>query len=173
MIGCGTGLCTFNNQTRPLTVKPAMSELFVVGFDGKYKAEEALLGLLKLEEEHLLALDDAVVVLKAADGKLRVKAYHDLTEPVPELGNELWGGIISAVVFHRELKIAQGLFDPDFLLKVEETLQPDASALFVLVRSGDSEALLATLASVGGHLLRTTLPETSQLKLQDALRDAV
>lgn len=150
-----------------------MSELFVVGFDGKYKAEEALLSLLKLEEEHLLALDDAVVVLKAADGKLRVKAYHDLTEPVPELGNELWGGIISAVVFHRQLEIAQGLFDPHFLLNVEESLKPNASALFVLVRSGDPEAVLATLTRVGGELIRTTLPETSQRQLRDALSVAV
>ncbi|ODG98469.1 hypothetical protein A4S05_09070 [Nostoc sp. KVJ20] len=40
-----------------------MSELIVVGFDDKFKAEDVLLGLLKLEQKNLLALDDAVVVL--------------------------------------------------------------------------------------------------------------
>ncbi|PSB28552.1 DUF1269 domain-containing protein [Stenomitos frigidus] len=146
-----------------------MSRLVVVGFDDKFKAEEALLKLLKLEQEHLLALDDAVVAVKNADGKLRVKAYHDLTEPVPELGNELWGGIISAVVFHRELEISQGVFDPHFLLNVETALKPNSSALFVLVRSGEPEAVLTALAGVGGNVLSTAFSEAAQLKLQDAL----
>jgi uncharacterized membrane protein len=150
-----------------------MSELVVVGFDDKFKAEDALLRLLKLEQEALVVLDDAVVVIKHADGKIRAKAYHDLTEPVPELGNELWGGIISAVVFHSELKIAQGVFDPDFLTNVEETLKPNSSALFVLVRPTDPEAVLTALAGIGGELLRTSLPEAAQLKLRDALSAAV
>lgn len=150
-----------------------MSELFVVGFDGKFKAEEALLALLKLEQDHLTVLDDAVVVVKNAVGKLRVKAYHDLIEPVPELGNELWGGIISAVVFHRQLEIAQGFFDPQFLLQVEESLKPDASALFVLARSGDPTTIFTALSGLGGNLLRTTLPETVPLKLRDAVSAVV
>ncbi|MGA7932302.1 MAG: DUF1269 domain-containing protein [Kovacikia sp.] len=146
-----------------------MCELVVVGFDNKFKAEEVLLGLLKLEQENLLALDDAVVVIKDAGGKIRVKAYHDLTEPVPELGNELWGGIISAVVFHRELKIAQGVFDPGFLTRVEDSLKPNSSALFVLVRSGEPETVLAALSDAGGEMQRAPFPEGSQLKLQHGL----
>lgn len=141
----------------------------VVGFDGKFEAEDKLLSLLKLEQESLLVLDDAVVVIKNAEGKIRVKAYHDLTEPVPELGNELWGGIISAVVFHRELEIAQGVFDSNFLFKVETFLKPNSSALFVLVRRSNPEAVLAALSGVGGEVLQTTLPEVAQKKLQDAL----
>ena len=146
-----------------------MSQLVVVSFDDKFKAENALLGLLKLEQESLLALDDAVVVVKNSEEKIRVKAYHDLTEPSPELGNELWGGIISAVVFHRELEIAQGVFDPNFLTKVEECLKPNSSALFVLVQSAEPEAVLAALSGVGGTVLRTTLSESVQLELQGAL----
>jgi uncharacterized membrane protein len=90
-----------------------MSELVIVSFESKFTAEDVLLRLLKLEQENLLDLDDAVVVTKNTAGKIRVKGYHDLTSPVPELGNELWGGIISAVVFHRELEIAHELFDPN------------------------------------------------------------
>lgn len=146
-----------------------MSELVVIGFDGKFEAEDKLLSLLKLEQESLLVLDDAVVIIKNAEGKIRVKAYHDLTEPVPELGNELWGGIISAVVFHRELEVAQSIFDPDFLFKVETSLKPNSSALFVLVQSTEPEAVLAALSGVGREVLRTTLPEVAPKQLQDAL----
>lgn len=147
-----------------------MSELVVVSFEDKFKAEDVLLNFLKLEQEHLLELDDAVVVIKNADGKIRVKAYHDLTEHIPELGNELWGGIISAVVFHREVGIAEGVFDPDFLLKVEESLKPNSSALFVIVRSAEPQVLLAALSGAGGEIVRTTLSEKAQQKLQTALK---
>jgi uncharacterized membrane protein len=150
-----------------------MSELVVASFDDKFKAEDALLRLLKLEQENLLALDDAVVVIKNMEGKIKVKAYHDLIEPVPELGNELWGGIISAVVFHRELKIAQGMFDPNFLTNVEESLKPNSSALFVLVRSVEQEPVLSALSGVGGEVLRTSLPEAAQQKLQATLSAVV
>jgi uncharacterized membrane protein len=146
-----------------------MSELVVVGFDGKFKAEEALLSLLKLEQEHLLALDDAVIVVKNSKGKIRVKAYHDLTEPVSEFGNELWGGIISAVVFHRELEIAQGVFDPNFLDKVEASLKPNSSAIFVVIRSAESDAVRTALSGIGGDVLYTTISEVERQKLQNAL----
>ncbi|MCY7335787.1 MAG: DUF1269 domain-containing protein, partial [Chamaesiphon sp.] len=124
---------------------------------------------LKLEQENLLDLDDSVVVTKNTAGKIRVKLYNDLTSTAPELGNELWGGIISAVVFHRELEIAQHIFEPSFLTEVETSLKPNSSALFVLVRSAQPEPVLAALAGVGGEIVRTTLSESLRLKLRDAL----
>lgn len=142
----------------------------VVSFDDKFKAGTVLSNLLQLEQNRLVALEDAVVVIKNAEGKVRVKAYHDLVEPVAELGNELWGGIISAVIFHRTLTIAQGVFDPDFLTKVENSLQPNSSALFVLVQPADTEAVLALFSDVGGTVSKTRLPEAEQRKLQDALK---
>ncbi len=143
-----------------------MSELIVVSFDGKLKADSVLLDLLRLEQEHLVALEDAVVVVKNLEGKIRVTSYHDLIQPVPDLGNELWGGIISAVVFHRTLELApEGVFDEHFLLEVETALPPNASALFVIVEPADAEPVLTTLAAFGGKVMRTTLPTATQAKL--------
>jgi len=76
-------------------------------------------------------------------------------------------------VFSRELEIAQGVFDPNFLTKVEASLKPNSSALFVLVRSAEPEAVLVALSGVGGEILRTTLSEAAQLKLRDALSAVV
>jgi len=136
-----------------------MHELIIVSFNGKFRADEVILSLLKLEEAYLLALDDAVVVVKNAEGKIRVKTYHDLVAPVHELGNELWGGILSAVVFHRQLATDQPMFDANFLTEVEASLTPNSSALFVIVRYAETEQLLATLASAGGKIIKTALPE--------------
>jgi uncharacterized membrane protein len=142
-----------------------MGELIVVNFDDKFKADEALLNLLKLEQAHLSALEDAVVVIKNGAGNIRVKAYHDLIQPIPELSNELWGGVISGVVFHRSLEIAQEVFDGDFLVRVEEALQPNTSALLVLVQTTEAERVVAELAELDGKLSRATLPEVKREKL--------
>jgi uncharacterized membrane protein len=147
-----------------------MSELIVVSFDDKFKAEQALLNLLKLEQANLASLEDAVVVVKNAEGKVRVKAYHDLLEPVPELGNDLWGGVISAIVFHRTIKINQGVFDADFLTDVEASLTPNSSALFVVVSADTSEPVVAELSNVGGTLLRTPLPEVAHQQLKNGVK---
>lgn len=147
-----------------------MSELVVVSFDDKFKAEQALLNLLKLEQTNLASLEDAIVVVKNAEGKVRVKAYHDLLEPVPELGNDLWGGVISAIVFHRTIKINQGIFDVDFLTSIEASLTPNASALFVVVSNDTSEAVVGELSNIGGTLLRTPLPTLAHQQLKDAVR---
>ncbi len=147
-----------------------MSELVVVTFDDKFKADAALLALLKLEYAHLAHLEDAVVVVKNADGKVRVKAYHDLLEPVPELGNDLWGGIISAVVFHRTLEIAQGVFDPQFLTDVEDALPPNSSALFVLVPPPDLDSVKAELSTTGGSVYITSLSDADSTQLKQGLQ---
>ncbi len=149
-----------------------MSELVVVSFDDKFKAEQALLNLLKLEQTNLASLEDAVVVVKNSEGKVRVKAYHDLLEPVPELENDLWGGVISAIVFHRTIKINQGIFDVDFLTSIEASLTPNASALFVVVSNDTSEAVVGELSKVSGTLLRTPLPTVAHQQLNDAVRGA-
>ncbi len=139
-----------------------MSELVVVGFEGKYKADEVLLELLKLEQGHLVDLEDALVVTKNAAGKIRVKPYHDLVKP-GDLSNELWGGIISSVVFHRSLQLIDdptaSPLDPSFLLKVEEMLQPDSSALFVLIKHAEPERVKTLLEETGGKLISASCSE--------------
>lgn len=146
-----------------------MSELVAASFADKFKAEEVLISLLKLQQTHLASLEDAVIAVKNAEGRLRVKAYHDLVEPAPELGNELWGGIISGVVFHRALGIG-GIVDSTFLTELEDSLAPNSSLLFVLAPSTELESVAAELAKAGGKILRTPLPESTQETLQDAVK---
>jgi uncharacterized membrane protein len=149
-----------------------MSELVVLGFESKYKADEVLLELLKSEQETLLDLEDALVITKNAEGKIRVKPCHDLVKP-GDLSNELWGGIISSVVYHRSLEILDdpntNPFDPNFLLEVETLLQPNSSALFILIRRVSAEKVLPIFRNTGGKLLQTTYTEDKAAKLQEYL----
>lgn len=146
-----------------------MSELIVVVFDQKLAADHALLDLLGREQAHLADFEDAVVVTKNAQGKIRVKAYHDLLEPVGELSNDLWGGILSSVVFHRSLAIAQEVFNPDFLVRVEEALQPNSSALLVLVHPEAVDRVVKELFALSPVIIKTPLPEAKREALKQAL----
>ena len=55
-----------------------MAELIVVGFDSSTEADRALTELTRLQREYLIDLEDAVVAIRGADGKLRLKQSVDL-----------------------------------------------------------------------------------------------
>lgn len=143
-----------------------VSQLVVACYDSKLKADEALLDMLKLGQANLAHFEDAVVVIKNADSSIRVKAYHDLVEPVPELGNDLWGGIISGIVFHRSLGIHPEQFDGTFLTEFEDSMQPNSSALFLLVPDAELETVVNKLSQTNGTLLKTSLSDSFQAHLQ-------
>ncbi|NCQ97335.1 MAG: DUF1269 domain-containing protein [Microcystis wesenbergii Mw_QC_S_20081001_S30D] len=54
-----------------------------------------------------------------------------------------------------------------------ETMQPETSALFVLVRQGTPDQVLAEVAPSGGKVLRTYLSKDDEGKLQEGLSGPV
>ena len=57
----------------------------------------------------------------------------------------------------------------DFIKSLSETIPPDSSALFVLVRKVEPEKVLAELSDVKGKVLRTTLSPDQEKRLREAL----
>jgi uncharacterized membrane protein len=55
-----------------------MSELIVIAYDDEQKAEQVRWKLLGLQKEHLVDLEDAVVVTRGKDGKVRLNQIHDV-----------------------------------------------------------------------------------------------
>ena len=49
-----------------------MSTLVVIGYEDMYKAEETRLLLRKLQKDYLIDLEDAVVAVKDAQGKVKL-----------------------------------------------------------------------------------------------------
>jgi uncharacterized membrane protein len=60
--------------------------------------------------------------------------------------------------------------DDDFVRDVSKNLPPDSSALFVLVEGGNADKVLEELASCGGELLTTDLPDEWAAKMREALK---
>jgi uncharacterized membrane protein len=74
-----------------------MSDLIVVGFDSPEDADKVLLKLSSLKKEYLIDLEDAVVVVRDAEGKVHLKQSLNLTAVGAASGlfsGSLWGGLV-------------------------------------------------------------------------------
>lgn len=161
-----------------------MSDLIVVGFDSEMKADEVLNKLGKLQKSHLIDLDDAAVVIKDEKGKLRVKQAFNLVAAGASSGS-FWGLLIGLIFLHPLLGVVAGAasgalsgsltdigINDDFIKDLGETLEPGASALFVLVRKATPDKVLEELKPFDGKILQTSLSKTDEESLKAAMEKA-
>ncbi len=158
-----------------------MSDLIAIAYDDRYKAEEVRLTLAKLEREHLIELEDAAVVVKDKEGKVKLKQAINLTAAGAASGG-FWGLLIGTLFFVPLFGAAVGAatgalggalsdigVDDDFMRELGETLQPDNSALFILVRKVTPDKVLDEVSKYGGKVLRTSLSKDDETQLQEVL----
>lgn len=166
-----------------------MAELVVVGFDNPHDADRALTELGRLQREYLVDLEDAVVAIRGPDGTLKLKQSVNLVTAGAASG-ALWGGMFGTFVgllFLNPLiglvtgaalgagsgalsgKLADYGINDDFIRSVGQTLQPNSSALFVLVRKVQPEKVLAELGGFTGRVIRSSLSPDQERRLQEAL----
>lgn len=159
-----------------------MSELIVVAFDDKYKAEEVRLTLAKLEREYLVDLEDAVAVVKKEDGSLKLKQAYNLVAS-GAISGSFWGLLIGLLLFNPLLGVAAGTgfgalsglladvgIDDNFIRELGDNIEPGTSALFVLVKKVTPDKVLDELRQFKGKILRTSLSAEDEAKLQEALK---
>ena len=158
-----------------------MSDLIAIAYDDEYKAEEVRLTLIKLQRERLMELEDAAVIVKNAEGKVKLKQAVDLTTAGAVSGG-FWGLLIGTLFLSPVLGAAVGAaagaasgalsdigVDDNFMKSLGETLKPRSSALFVLVRKVTPDKVLDEVAPYGGTVLRTSLSKDEEAQLQEVL----
>ena len=161
-----------------------MSTLVVVGYDDPYKAEEVRLKLRKLQSEYLLDLEDAVVAVKDAQGKIKLHQAVNLTAAGAVSGG-FWGSLIGLIFLNPLLGMAVGAaagaasgaltdlgIDDTFIKELAATMTPGSSTLFVLVKKATPDKVLEELKGTGGRVLKTSLSHEDEAKLQAALSGA-
>ena len=84
-----------------------MSDLIAIAYDDEFKAEEVRLTLAKLQREHLIEMEDAAVVVKNAEGKVKLKQAVDLTSAGAVSGG-FWGLLIGTLFLNPLLGTAVG-----------------------------------------------------------------
>jgi uncharacterized membrane protein len=160
-----------------------MSTLVVVNYDDPYKAEEVRLKLRKLQSEHLLDLEDAVVAVKDEKGKVKLHLVT-LTGAGAVSGGFL-GMLIGLIFLSPLLGFAIGVaagaassaltdlgINNHFMKELDATMTPGSSTLFVLVRKATPDKVLEELKGTGGKILKTSLSHEDETKLQTALSAA-
>ena len=171
-----------------------MSELIVVGFEDTEQADRALTELVRLTKEHLIDLEDAVVAIRSPDGTVRIKQSVNLVglgAAQGGLSGALWGSLVGLLFLNPLLGFAAGAavgagsgalagslgdygIDDGLIRSIGDTLQPNSSALFVLVRKAQPEKVLADVSGAGfkGRVIRSSLSPDQEQRLQAALSQA-
>jgi len=169
-----------------------MAELVVIGFDDPYEADRALSELGRLQKEYLVDLEDAVVAVRGPDGKLRLKQSVDLVGVGAASGGlwgAMWGSLVGLLFLNPLLGLATGAalgagagalsgsladygINDGFIRSIGETLQPNTSAIFVLLRKVQPEKVLKELSRFRGRVIRSSLAPEQEARLQAALSGA-
>ncbi|WP_103666320.1 DUF1269 domain-containing protein [Pseudanabaena sp. BC1403] len=158
-----------------------MSSLIAVGFKDEFTADVVILELRKLQKEHLIDLEDAAIVIRNKDGKVKIKQTQELTAE-GALSGGFWGLLFGFIFFNPLLGWAVGAIaggisgaltdigiDDNFIREVGSTIEPSTSAIFVLVRRATPDKVLEDLSRFEGKVLKTSLSNEDEAKLQAIL----
>jgi uncharacterized membrane protein len=160
-----------------------MSDLIAVAFDDPAKAFDLRARLAEMQKEYLITMDDAVVVTRDDDGKIKLHQATNLTA-AGALGGGFWGMLIGLLFLNPLLGLAVGAgtgaiagrlsdlgIDNKFMKEVGEEVKPGGAALFVLVRKATADKVLSKLKDFtgSGRILQTSLTKDRE----DALRKAL
>ncbi|PZV15711.1 MAG: hypothetical protein DCF20_10025 [Pseudanabaena sp.] len=161
-----------------------MSSLIAVGFNDEFTAEAVMLELRKLQQGHLIDLEDAAIAIRNKEGKVKIKQTQELTAS-GALSGGFWGLLFGFIFFNPLLGWAVGTIaggisgaltdigiDDNFIRDVGNTITPGTSAIFVLVRRATSDKVLEDLSKFNGKVLKTSLSNADEAKLQEILTKA-
>jgi uncharacterized membrane protein len=136
---------------------------------------------MQLMTEHAIELEDAVVVDRDEDGKIKL---HQLHSPAAAgaAGGALWGGLIGLLFLAPLIGAAIGAaaggaagaftdtgINDRFMKDLGQKLTPGGAALIVLVRKVTPDKVLPEIASYGGEVIQTSLDNESEERLREVL----
>ena len=156
-----------------------MSNLIVIAFDNEYGAENTRDELVNLQKQGLIKLDDAAVVIRRMDGKVKIKQAKGLVG-VGALGGAFWGTLIGLLFLAPWLGLAIGSVtgalagkfkdigvDDDFIKEVGSSIAPGNSAIFMLVRQAVADKVIPELAKFNGRIIQTSLSKEKEELLRE------
>ena len=158
-----------------------MSDLVFIAFPDAATAEAVRQKVLGLQREYLIELGDAVVVVKDADGRVKLNQLINSTA-AGAVSGALWGTLIGFIFLMPLVGTAIGAasgalggkltdigIDDKFMKEAAASLQPGAAGLFLLIRKMTTDKVLADLQGIGGTVMRTSLDEKAEAALRAAI----
>ena len=162
-----------------------MSDLVAIVYPSEAKAEEVRQRLLKLQKEYLITLNDAVIAVKTQDGAIKLNQLVNTTA-IGAASGSFWGLLIGVLFLNPLVGVAVGAasgalggalsdfgINDSFMKELSSSSQPGNAALFVLIKNMTADKVLKEIQDAGGTVLKTSLDETKEQTLRDALAKAV
>lgn len=163
------------------TKQNLMSTLVAISYPEATKAEEVRQKLVQMQKDYLIDLEDAVVAVKDAKGKVRLHQAVNLTT-AGAIGGGFWGSLIGLIFLNPLLGMAVGAsagaisgalgdvgINDQFMKDLAANIEQGHSVLFVLVRKSTPDKVLDEMTGSGGTILKTSLSHEDEAKLQAAL----
>lgn len=168
---------------------PDFRKLIVIGFDDPLKANEFLLAALRLRNNQLVQVHDAVFVRRDVDGRSTVQETQDVTTGRGALGGGIWGlligtllggpigGLVGGAATAGGGALLAKLVDTgikdDRIAALRETVSPGTTALALLVSHLSVADLQRELARFpGATLVESDLPDAAVAAVRNALAEA-
>jgi uncharacterized membrane protein len=158
-----------------------MSALVAIAYPNRDIAEQVRQELIQATKEHLVSLEDAVVVECTADGKIKLHQAMS-TAGAGALGGAAWGGLIGLLFLAPLIGMAVGAasgavagkmtdagVNDSFVRDLGAKLEPGSAALIALGSTEARDKLIARLTPYGGELVQTSLSTEDEEQLRAAL----
>lgn len=159
-----------------------MSDLVAIAYDSVDTARGVADNAAQLQKQHLIELDDMVVVERRPDGK--VKLHQPSTAGAGAVGGALWGGLIGLIFFVPLFGMAIGAatgaatgalsdygVDDNFMKQLGAELEPGHAAVIFLVRKVSVDKVLPEI-KIPGRVIQTSLDNETEARLTEALTAA-
>jgi uncharacterized membrane protein len=161
-----------------------MSDLIVIVYPTEAKAEEVRKRLFELQKEYLIQLGDAVIATKTEAGGIKLNQLFNATAAGAASGS-FWGLLIGVLFLNPLIGVAAGAaggalggaltdfgINDQFMKDLATKIKPGNAALFVLIQQMTADKVLREIQGFGGEVLRTSLDETREHALREALGKA-
>ena len=160
-----------------------MSNLIVITFDNAEEAEKVRESIHQQQKRDNIKLDDSAVVVKDEHGKIHVKNEMDRGVKIGAIGGGLLGLLIAGIFFPFAGIIIGAMggaavgaltdmgIQGKFVKEVADSIGPNNSALFLIVRDANPSAALAALRPYQGTVYHSSLDPEDEESLRRALKD--
>jgi uncharacterized membrane protein len=160
-----------------------MSSLVAIVFSDQTTAFEMRAALAKMQRQYLLTMEDAAVVTRDENGKVRLHEASSLTAAGAVHG-AFWGMLLGLLFLNPLLGAAVGAgagaiagkftnigIDNKMMKDIGDSLKPGTSALFVLARRVTADKVLDGLKEFAGkgRVFQTSLDKDDERALREAL----
>jgi uncharacterized membrane protein len=164
-----------------------VSTLVAVAYPDVATAQKVRQELVEASKEHLVRLEDAVVVEHQPGGKIKLHQAMSTTG-AGAAGGALWGGLIGLLFLAPLLGMAVGAasgalagkladvgVDDNFMKNLGASLDSGKAALIVLGSTEAGDKVIERIKGYGGEVIQTSLSNEAEEHLRDALagREAV